>query len=83
MNTSKKYYCRRCGQSANSIATLTSMSCFRNGNKKHELYEGGEKLFYSCKHCGQTFNSLATLTSMHCYRRSHNEGVSAYHEPAL
>ncbi|HCN27512.1 MAG TPA: hypothetical protein DIT64_01745 [Verrucomicrobiales bacterium] len=81
-----KYYCKHCGSSASSIASLTNGYCARHplgGNKgKHALYEGSEKDRYECKFCGSSASSLASLTNGYCSRHpaGSNKGK---HEPAL
>ena len=83
---SQKFYCEYCGQSFNSVSSLTGNSCHRHpdgSNKgRHKLYEGGEKSQYICKYCGQKFNSLSSLTGNSCHR--HPDGSNkGRHAPAL
>ncbi len=76
-----KYYCKYCGTSADSIRTLTSVSCTRNPVKggRHETYEGSEKKQYVCKYCGLSASAISTLTSTKCSRNP----KKGHHEPAL
>jgi transcription elongation factor Elf1 len=82
----EKFYCKYCGTSASSIASLTNNSCHRHpsgaGKGKHVLYEGSEKSQYTCKFCGTKASSIASLTNNSCSR--HPSGPSkGKHEPAL
>lgn len=80
------YYCKHCGNRAQSISSLTASSCSRHPQGphkgKHVLYEGSEKNRYECKHCGTGAPSIATLTAASCPRHplGSNKGR---HEPAL
>lgn len=74
-----RYYCKWCGFSFASVASLSSSACSRNPyREKHELYEGYEKSQYACKWCGLRFPSISSLTSCPCNRSPHKR-----HEPAL
>jgi transcription elongation factor Elf1 len=79
VDMAEKFYCKWCGQSYSSVATLTATSCSRNPEgKKHELYEGSEKSQYTCKYCGQKYSSLSTLTATSCSKSPHKK-----HHPAM
>jgi uncharacterized protein (DUF983 family) len=74
----EKFYCKWCGQMYSSVASLTSGSCSRNpAGKKHELYEGGEKVQYTCKYCGQKYSLLSSLTAGSCAKSPHKRHSAA------
>jgi len=82
----KKYMCRYCGQSYDSLSALTLAHCHRHPfdyqRGRHALYEGVAKQQYECKHCGKAHRTIAELTHQKCFR--HPSGSdTARHEPSL
>jgi predicted nucleic acid-binding Zn ribbon protein len=81
-----KYYCKNCGESYNSVKTLTSFKCTKHPNGRnegyHQLYEGSEKSKYTCKYCGYEQKSLKTLTSFKCTKHPNGRN-KGYHSPAI
>lgn len=83
---SRKFYCKYCGASERSIASLTAYSCGKHPNgpntSKHALYAGDEQGQYECKYCGASERSIASLTSYSCprYPLGINKGR---HEPTI
>ena len=79
-------YCKYCGASASSVASLTSAFCVAHPSGphrgRHALYEGGEKSQYTCKHCGTQTSSISSLTARLCIR--HPDGANkGKHQPAV
>jgi len=53
------YYCKCCGSKANSISSLLSRRCESNpSERRHLLYEGGQKIQYHCEYCSAKSSSL-------------------------
>ena len=81
-----RYYCKWCGESYQSISSLTSFDCTKHPygmwKGKHELYEGSEKSRYYCKWCGESYRSIETLTSLDCPKHP-NGRWAGKHSPAL
>ncbi|EGT4347229.1 MULTISPECIES: hypothetical protein [Elizabethkingia] len=64
------YYCKCCGSKANSISSLLSRRCDSNpSERRHLLYEGGQKIQYHCEYCSAKSSSLTVLCVGKC---SHN-----------
>lgn len=81
-----KVYCRYCGKSTLTVASLIKETCPNHprGYHKamHALYEGSGKSQYVCKSCGKKASSIATLTKEMCPEHpfGYNNGR---HEPAI
>ena len=71
-----KYYCKHCGSEWATESALYCNSCYRNGGKHHELYEGGARSEYKCKFCGNKYKKLSTLCFNSC-----TKSPSGYHQP--
>lgn len=79
-------YCKYCGASAPSVASLTGGWCYLhpNGPNKgcHAVYEGSIKNQYTCKYCGSKSSSIHSLVIGYCYRHPNGPNKGG-HSPTL
>ncbi|HAY3555953.1 hypothetical protein KRE40_11240 [Elizabethkingia meningoseptica] len=68
------YFCKCCGTKANSISSLLSRRCENNPlEKRHMLYEGGQKIQYHCEYCSARSSNMTVLCVGRCNHNPNGE----------
>ena len=73
----QKVYCKRCGNSYNSVIAMSNSTCYKSTSKKHEVYEGLITKQFYCIWCGNSYNTLQAMSNSNCFKNPNGR----YHDP--